>query len=422
MVNIDYLYNKEYALEKVGKEAFFESPLVDKKLSYQVIENGYILPCKSLTGGVVDSSGEEIKDTALYNGLKSSYDFNKDNAEKIDETVIYIGAFCNVWGHNITDCISRLWFILDKELFGKFKKIKLAFSPFDDFKWNDNFKSVLQLLDINVDELICVNEVTQFSNVIIPDRCFYKVSANKVCFTKEYQLLIDRIKDKVESSIEKKFEKIYFTCSHFSYRHLGERKLEKFFKKRGYTIVAPEEYSFFEQISMLKKCKHLVTTDGSVTHNSIFMNDNATLTIIPRATFLTEHQIALNKINNLYVNYVDSSLSIYIPLDDKLRWLGPFYYFVSENLLKYFGESDNPKSFWKKQLKDFKEYYIMAKSNSDFSERVAPEFYQEVAKYYLEKAGIKKMPKHFINIRNKFYALKRRLKIKFKKTFLKRKG
>ena len=40
MVNIDYLYNKEYAIEKVGKEAFFESPLVDKKLSYKVIETG----------------------------------------------------------------------------------------------------------------------------------------------------------------------------------------------------------------------------------------------------------------------------------------------------------------------------------------------------------------------------------------------
>ena len=94
---------------------------------------------------------------------------------------------------------------------------------------------------------------------------------------------------------------------------------------------------------------------------------------------------------------------------------------MSENLLKYFGENDKPKRFWKKQLKDFKEYYMIIASKNDKNRVPTPVPYKEVAKYYLEKAGIKKMPKHFINIRNKFYALKRRLKIKFKKTFLKKK-
>ena len=173
MVNIDYLYNKEYAIEKVGKETFFESPLVDKKLSYKVIENGYILPFVDLNGGVANEDGSYVENTGLHNYLGSGYEFDKSTAQVSNETIIYIGALHNVWGHNITDCISRFWFLFSKEYEKEFKNAKIVFSPYPTFKFSNNFKELLELLGVDYLELVRVNEITKFDKIIIPDRCFF---------------------------------------------------------------------------------------------------------------------------------------------------------------------------------------------------------------------------------------------------------
>ena len=64
MVNLDYLYNPEAA-----KPLFDKNYFVDKKLGFQVIENGTILPYKDdglgglagALGGISDHTGKFIK-------------------------------------------------------------------------------------------------------------------------------------------------------------------------------------------------------------------------------------------------------------------------------------------------------------------------------------------------------------------------
>lgn len=70
MVNLDYLYNPDAV-----KNGFNKNYFVDKKLGFQVIEHGMILPHKKIPdakeprirvwglGGVFDSKGEFIRNT-----------------------------------------------------------------------------------------------------------------------------------------------------------------------------------------------------------------------------------------------------------------------------------------------------------------------------------------------------------------------
>lgn len=73
MVNLDYLYNPEAAKALFGKSYF-----VDKKLGFQVIKQGTILPHKDVIqngkwtfgkGGVVDRTGKFILGSAARKGV-----------------------------------------------------------------------------------------------------------------------------------------------------------------------------------------------------------------------------------------------------------------------------------------------------------------------------------------------------------------
>ncbi len=419
MINIERLYDKEYAKRSVGNDAFFKSAESEKELGYTEIENGYVLPMKGINGGVADKEGQWVKNTGLHDYLGSSYEFEKGNAKESEETVIYFGALHGVWGHCITDCISRAWFLFSEEYEKKYKGCKIVYSPFEGFKWTQNFKELLELIGIEVEELTAVEEVTRYNKIIIPERSFYNDENGVRYFTKEYREIIKKITDGVKRSEDERYEKIYLTCTHFSRKQIGEEKLEKFFKKQGYSIIAPEEYSFKEQLAMFKRCEFLAATDGSAAHNALFLNKDSTAIMIPRAYYWTGYQRAVVQVSRSNLFYVDSSLSAYA--FRKEPWAGPFYFFVSENLLSFFGEEEKNKRFWKKQLKDFKEYYVMAKSREDFEKRTAPDYYVKVKDYYLQKANIKKMPSRFLKLRNRVNAVKRKFKVKFRKTFLKRK-
>ena len=77
MVNLDYLYNPDAA-----KPHFDKNHFVDKKLGYQVIEHGTILPHKDHivngkwtwgSGGIIDNNGNFIKESFTHYGVGKAY-------------------------------------------------------------------------------------------------------------------------------------------------------------------------------------------------------------------------------------------------------------------------------------------------------------------------------------------------------------
>lgn len=79
MTNLDCLYDSNTA-----REVFDENRFIDKKLGFQVIENGMILPQRSTGddgktkggggyGGIVDSNGEFVKESFIHYGTGGKY-------------------------------------------------------------------------------------------------------------------------------------------------------------------------------------------------------------------------------------------------------------------------------------------------------------------------------------------------------------
>jgi hypothetical protein len=78
VTNFDYLYNPTAAKGIFDKDYF-----IDKKLGFQVIEHGMILPHKVIEtktaverlgcGGVVRENGEYIKESFIHHGIGGAY-------------------------------------------------------------------------------------------------------------------------------------------------------------------------------------------------------------------------------------------------------------------------------------------------------------------------------------------------------------
>ena len=89
----------------------------------------------------------------------------------------------------------------------------------------------------------------------------------------------------------------------------------------------------------------------------IFCKDHSEVILIPRAFYITGYQEALNNVHDLNIVYIDSSLSVFANND--FPWGGPFFYFLSKNLLKYFGDID--ESDFKYSYDDFKLFLFYLK-------------------------------------------------------------
>ena len=385
MVNLDYLYNPAAAKKNFGKKHF-----ADKKLGFRVIENGMILPYKKTIdgktdktgwgfGGIVDSEGEFIKSSHVFSGAGKYYKPLPAAIIHSSQTVIYLGMFHSTWGHVITDNIRRLWFLKSEDFKNNFKKLPLVYLlctknevfTLESYK---NFRRMLEILEVDVDNLQPITQPTQFDKIILPDESFYLESSRK--FTVEYRETIDRIRDfALKNRTPTSVKKIYYF---HGVRQLGEERLAEYFRSKGYEIVRPEKLSLDEQLNLLINAESFASTLGSCSHNSIFLRDNTEAIFIPRAAnVFTGYQPPLNQVHPLNINYVDSSISLF-------NMRHAFYlYAISKQLKNFFG--DKFDGYEEDDFKLFLEYVKNATSKNLSVTQVAKEYYDIVLFDFMEQ-------------------------------------
>ena len=368
MVNLDYLFDPS-SRENIVENTFLQS----KQLGFSTYSNAIIVPpnkCfKSFVGGVF-KNGVLIKNTIdpCYSA-ESNYNETADLLLD-DSAAIFVGYFVKCWGHFISDCLRYVWFL--KRL--KINNYKLVYIADENFELKGNYKRLLELLDIDISKLHRINRPTKFKNCIIPDPSFfYERSLNKYFFCNEYKETIEIIKNKFQKNSCCN-NKIYYSYSSFIKnkkngikKQFNEEVLEKFFKKNGFLIIKPERLSLDEQLELLSNCSVFASTEGSSSHNSIFLRNNTTFLIIPRGPYTRGYQDALNHVNNLKTYYIDSTLSILT--NEKSPWTGPFYYYVSDRLTSFF-KINYYKYYWRCALKGFAKYFhygLSLKRSSDYS-------------------------------------------------------
>ena len=339
MTNLDYLYNP-----KVAKTAFEQNYFIDKKLGFSVIENGMILPYKRKVmnkptnlwgaGGIVDGEGNYIKSSFVSQYLIcQAYTPPSETIRYSSETVIYLGMFLNVWGHDLTDNIRRIWFLKSDAFKSEFKNCRLVYVQVKgrgcDFKYDYAFHRLLEILEVDINKLNIIERPTRFDKIILPEESFCLDNIRN--FTNEYREMIYRIRNFAMKNSTPTFDKkIYYF---HGVRQMGEERLAEYFKSKGYAIVSPEKLTLDEQLNILINAESFASTLGSCAHNSIFLRDGTETIFIPRlVNRLTYHQPLLNQVNQVNAHFIDSTLSIFA------KSQGPYLYIISSQLKEFFGD------------------------------------------------------------------------------------
>ncbi len=228
--------------------------------------------------------------------------------------------------------------------------------------------------------------------------------------------MIDEIRDYGrKNKKETGYDKVYFTASQWKTNSYGEDKLEKYFSNKDFKVIAPEKYTFSEQLNILLNCKCFASTIGSCSHNSIFLENDASVILIPRANYLTGYQMTVNTLWNQSITIVDCHLSVFVNKD--FPWEGPFFYYVSQNLKDYFEDrSINNRLYWRENFKDYK-YYI--KDNQKRIKNVVSDYTGSLAFYcmtkYKESSFFKAAGRRLCRTVNKLFSSMKRIARKFLK-------
>ena len=328
-------------------------------MGFQVIENGLVLPYKNTAlpgrwnygaGGIVDSTGEFIRSSFVHRGEGKAYPPPPPELiQSCNETVIYIGMFYHVWGHVITDNLRRLWFLKSEDFKNQFKDYPLVYVLWGGERFSienqNNFRRLLEILEVDVDNLRLIDQPTKFKEIILPDESFYCDTeairnSNEYNlaytdnwtrrFTNEYRETIERIRDfALKNRTPTSIKKVYYF---YGRRQFGEERLAEYFKSKGYEIINPANLTLDEQLNFMINCESFASTVGSSSHNLIFLRDNVEAILIPRFNFVSGYQRALDQVHPLNINYIDSTFSIFN------RGHNSFFYLISEPLQRFFGD------------------------------------------------------------------------------------
>ena len=382
MANLDYLYNT-----KAAKKFFGKNCRLDKKLDFQIIEQGTILPHKKWGidgrtnwvgfGGIVDSGGNLVKESFPLYGALSLYK-SKDETIKSNETAVYLGLLASNWGHSITLDLANLWFLTSDAFKKEFKNCPLIYLPWDErikgyVDLHKNFKRLLEILEIDPDALRPITQPTQFDKIILPDASFVAPNKWPPLYTAEYCETIDRIKHfALKNRTPAASNKVYYFHGR---RQTGEERLAEYFKSKGYAVVRPEKLTTDEQLNLLINADSFASSLGSISHNATFLRDGTeAIYILRSAAHFTGYQQTVDQAANLNAIYVDSTLSLF---GDVRK---PTCYIVSGQLKRFFGDNfdgytaDDFRIFLKYFKRCLKRgYEINARANSHYG-AILPDF------------------------------------------------
>ena len=377
------------------KQRMAQSYLGEKKMSYMVVDEGYVLPFRGklpnkISGGVITKEKRFIQQSSVNETIGDLYFFEETEIKKSNKTVLYLGMFLPVWGHCLTDCIKKIWFLYTQEACVLLNHgVELIYVNI----YETLPKSFQDFLDICVPnhKIVGVHEITQYKRIYIPDDSLYRDVKGILYYTQSHVDMLRQIMQNMNLCKIRTYEKIYFsrTAIHVG-KDYGEKRIEDVFKYLGYEIIYPEKISFREQVTLLQHCTHFAATEGSISHNSMFCKPGTKVCIIRKCSYLNEYQFMINQMASLDVTYVDSHLSICV--DKSQKWFGPFFLYANNNLLRY---ARIPHVFNSFSLRQYRKYvnrgYSLYKNEMELPEFYAKRLLDEIYTSFFCKNWIKRI-------------------------------
>lgn len=294
----------------------------------------YVFWDKSI-GCIINNDGHAIKDSECIEWKENEVFYDISDCIVDHKKVIYLGFLLNGFGHSYTDDLRKLWYLKSNECQ---HLIQNGYIYVYTTSWNEPIPekvlNIFALAGIDISGAYHITHLTRFDEIIIPDNCIKAKEFGRV-YCQEYIDLINCIKSSIPDS-GLKIPKVYFTRTRFtkcSNKEIGENRIEDVFRKQGYVIVSPEDYTVVEQIQLVRSCDYFAATEGSVSHLTLFCRPQTNVLIINKANYLNFHQVMINEYADLNVTYVEAHHSSKV--DKKHPWWGPFYLCVNKFLEHY---------------------------------------------------------------------------------------
>lgn len=333
MLNTDYLSKEEREiLLKENQKPFF----CEKILNVQLYENAVV--CPGLKGGVYAHHQWILESILQWDTKPIIYDnhFQPTHQELQNETVVYVGNFLSVWGHEITDSLSKFWFYFN-EKYHYLKQLKFVYTLlWENSDCSQSFYNLIQLLGIPKENLIKITKPTQFKQVYIPDSSFFfDFNFNIRRFTPDYLNILNNIPPL--PPIEKA-PKVYFSrlCYSRSIKNFNEESLETFFQNQGFKIIYPEKCTLLEELAYLQNAQFFAATEGSIAHNFLFCAPSTTGLFLKKYNQITSYQLTINAMKQAQIIYINAS---YSPLANRNLYSGtqgPFFLYPTPQLCRFF--------------------------------------------------------------------------------------
>lgn len=367
---LDYVYPSK---AKAIAEARDKSHKVDSAI-VETYDNATILPAVKFDdydvshgrGGVMDENGKYVELSKQKARVQGYYNPSEYGIEESYETVVYCGFFNKVWGHFITEVVSRLWYALKND---KSVDAYVFIDSLDGNKqFSGNYFEFLKLLGIS-EKVRIINKPTKFKKVIVPEEGLVYNDHYTQEFIDLYQF-INKKGLKLYSG--EKYDKVFFSKRKLpisAESNLNEKFLDNYFKKNGYIIFYPEQLSLIDTIGILQNAKYFAGIASSLLHNQLFGTSSQTTICIEKQAFYNPYQVMVAKITDCKTIFIDACRCIFT-----VNTAGPFIFDYTKFLDQYAKDNqmvlDKPMSErkFKRIFKKYLAYYF------DFNAELPPDW------------------------------------------------
>lgn len=311
-----------------------------KDKSVEEIENGIILPGYNRLGGVLTQDGELVSNSLFSDGKTvlwgGAYDIKESEIVFRDEEVVFIGQLQKHWGNFLFDCTARLWYVLESAT-----KRTLAYCSMDfekeAFTNESGYQSFLDMIGIDSKSMMCIEKPTRFRKVIVPSLSGFPGQF----YTDKYLCVFEKMIE--TAKYQQKWEcydKLYFTRRKMpNCKEIGEERIERFFERNGYKVIAPETLPLAEQVYLVSHCKSLVSIEGTTSHNILFAMEGTSHIILRKQNYVNTRQIWFDKIKGITPVYIDVFREPYkqFPINHDA---GPFWVGITKSFKNWMKELD----------------------------------------------------------------------------------
>lgn len=261
-------------------EKYFEKSISHQYFRETYVEsypNGIIVNEHKHGFGIFDKDFRFVKSSRQVRKNNGQFipKFNHKNIAYMDVDAVFVGNVYPQFGHFLLEHMNRAYAAMDK----KYKNAKFVLINNKDVNPVPNYMfELLELLGVKRENILIVNETTQFRNVYVPVQGFNIPVYSSVAFGKIYDAIAKNVK-----SPKQTFDKIYVSRTAMKTRRtFGEKTVQKIFEKNGYKVICPETLPLTEQIGLVKNARVLAGCAGTALHLALFMKPGGTVVQIKR--------------------------------------------------------------------------------------------------------------------------------------------